>query len=184
MDDGAVWVFGYGSLMWDPGFVHDRREIARLPGYRRRFCLRSIHHRGTPEAPGLVLALDRQAGAACDGVAFRIPAEAAAQALQDLRARELVTSAYFETRVEVALAEGGSVRAIAYVVDPAHVQYCGGLSLEDQARIIATATGGRGRNADYLLATAAKLAELGLHDAELQWLADRVRQYLAQDTIS
>jgi glutathione-specific gamma-glutamylcyclotransferase len=184
MDDGALWVFGYGSLMWDPGFVHDRREIARLDGYRRGFCLRSVHHRGTPEAPGLVLALDRQAGAVCDGVAFRISPDHAPAALEELRAREMMTAAYLEIRMEVALAAGGAVTALAYVVDHAHDQYCGGLPLEDQARIIATATGRRGRNADYLIATAAKLAELGLHDPELQWLSDRVRHYLAQDTIS
>jgi len=184
MDDGAFWVFGYGSLMWDPGFEHERREIARLPDYRRGFCLRSIHHRGTPEAPGLVLALDRQAGAVCDGVAFLVPPDHAATALRDLRARELVSAAYLERRLEVTLAAGGSVTALAYVVDRDHDQYCGGLPLEDQARIIAGAVGGRGRNADYLMATAAKLADLGLHDPELQWLADRVRHYLAQDTIS
>lgn len=175
MDDGAIWVFGYGSLMWDPGFEHDRREIARLDGFRRGFCLRSIHHRGTPGAPGLVLALDRAAGASCDGVAFRIPPRAAPEALAVLRARELVTSAYHETRIPVAVASGARLEAITYVVDPGHVQYCGGLTLEEQARIIAMATGGRGRNADYLLATVAKLGELGLHDPELQWLADRVR---------
>jgi cation transport protein ChaC len=97
-----MWVFGYGSLVWNPGFDTAERVIARLPGYRRSFCMRSIHHRGTPEAPGLVLALDAVAGGACEGVALRAEADRAGEVLAYLRERELISSAYLERRLEVA----------------------------------------------------------------------------------
>lgn len=171
----ALWVFGYGSLIWNPEFPVAERQIARLSGWHRSFCMRSIHHRGTPEAPGLVLALDKAAGAHCDGVAFRVEpgAEEATRTL--LRARELISSAYLETTLEVTLRSTGRVvPALAFVIDAAHVQYCGGLALEEQARIIAAAIGGRGTNRDYLLATARHLADLGIADTDLDWLSSRV----------
>jgi cation transport protein ChaC len=170
-----MWVFGYGSLMWDPGFAHDATALARLEGFHRSFCMRSVHHRGTAEAPGLVLALDAAAGAACDGVALRVRAGTEDDTLAYLRERELVSAAYLETRQQVRLAGGAEVEAVTFVIDRAHGQYCGGLPLEEQAAIIARAVGGRGPNRDYLWNTAAHLAELGIADAELSWLADRVR---------
>lgn len=177
MDDseGRFWVFGYGSLMWEPGFEHGERAIARLDGWRRSFCMRSIHHRGTPEAPGLVLALDAAPDAVCHGVAFAVPVAAGDAVLGYLRARELISAAYLETVLPLALADGRRVQAVAYVIDPGHVQYCGGLPLAEQARIIARAQGGRGSNAAYLFNTAAHLAELGIEDPELTALAARVR---------
>lgn len=170
-----MWVFGYASLIWNPEFPVAERRVARLQGYRRRFCMRSIHHRGTPERPGLVLALEPHEGAACLGLGLKVAPGAEAETLRMLRARELVTAAYHEARLEIGFEEGGTAEAIAYVVDTAHPQYCGTLSLEAQARIIARAEGGRGPNAAYLAATAAHLAELGLADDELDWLAARVR---------
>lgn len=171
----AVWVFGYGSLIWNPGFSYGDAQIATLHGYRRSFCMRSIHHRGTVAQPGLVLALDRDEGAQCQGLAFEIPARIAPETLEYLRARELISAAYLETTQPVTLADGRAVRAVTYVIDRDHAQYCGGLPLEEQARIIAQAVGGRGPNAEYLINTAAHLARLGLHDPELAWLADRLR---------
>ena len=170
-----MWVFGYGSLIWHPEFPVAERHVARLSGWHRSFCMRSIHHRGSVAEPGLVLALDRAEGAHCDGVAFRVEAGAEAATLTTLRERELVSSAYLEEWVEVTLADGRRVRALAYVIDPAHDQYCGGLSLEEQARIILHATGGRGPNRDYLFSTAEHLGALGIADADLDWLAARVR---------
>ena len=170
-----VWVFAYGSLIWDPGFAWSDRRIARLSGFRRSFCMRSIHHRGTPERPGLVLALDAAPEAECRGIAFELDGRVAEETLEYLRARELVSAAYLETVQRVDLAGGGTVAAVAYVIDRDHAQYCGGLPLEDQARIIAAATGGRGPNADYLHNTATHLAALGLPDADLAWLSDRVK---------
>ncbi|MGY6549791.1 MAG: gamma-glutamylcyclotransferase [Roseinatronobacter sp.] len=173
-DTDPVWIFGYGSLIWDPGFAYSSRQIARLSGYRRSFCMRSIHHRGTEALPGLVLALDRAPGQ-CEGVAFELPRRIAEESLEYLRARELISAAYLEVSVALDLADGRRVDAVTYVIDPAHDQYCAGLSLEDQAQIIARATGGRGPNCAYLFNTAAHLAELGLSDPDLDWLAGRVR---------
>ncbi|WP_136645660.1 gamma-glutamylcyclotransferase [Tabrizicola sp. YIM 78059] len=171
---GSLWVFGYGSLIWDPGFPVAEQRIGRVAGWHRSFCMRSIHHRGTAVNPGLVLALDRADGASCQGIAFRVVPGAEAEALAGLRERELVSSAYLETVLRVET-EAGPVEALTYVIDPDHVQYCGRLDLDEQARIIARAHGGRGPNRDYLWATAAHLAELGISDPDLEWLARRVR---------
>ncbi|TVP71336.1 MAG: gamma-glutamylcyclotransferase [Rhodobacteraceae bacterium] len=170
-----LWIFGYGSLIWEPGFAYASRQIARLEGYQRSFCMRSIHHRGTVVHPGLVLALDEGQGP-CHGVAFEIPGRIAEESLEYLRARELISAAYLERRVAVTLCDGRSVEAVTYVIDRHHDQYCAGLALEDQARIIATAVGGRGTNADYLRNTAIHLAELGLRDPQLDWLSMRVQE--------
>ncbi|MFV0361281.1 gamma-glutamylcyclotransferase [Tropicimonas sp.] len=174
-----LWVFGYGSLIWHPGFPVAERSVARLAGYRRSFCMSSIHHRGTEEKPGLVLALDHGSGASCDGVAFRVAPGAERETVASLRERELISSAYLEEMVDLSLCDGRRVLSLAYVVDRDHVQYCGGLPLEEQARIIARAVGGRGPNTEYLYNTAGHLAELGLADAELDWLAERVRALAA-----
>jgi cation transport protein ChaC len=170
-----MWVFGYGSLIWNPDFPVAERQIARASDWHRSFCMRSIHHRGSVEAPGLVLALDKAAGAVCDGVAFRVQPGAEAATLAALRERELISSAYLERWLPLRLADGQELLALVYVIDPHHDQYCGGLPLEDQAQIIAHAVGGRGPNRDYLFATADHLAELGIADADLTWLAARVR---------
>ena len=170
-----MWVFGYGSLVWNPGFDVREKVIATLPGYHRSFCMRSIHHRGTEEKPGLVLALDEDAHATCQGVAFAVADGAEDTTLAYLRERELISSAYLEKHLEIRLADGRHVEAVTYVVDPHHVQYCGGLALEEQARIIANAVGGRGPNDEYLYNTASHLSELGLHDDDLEWLTARVR---------
>lgn len=175
MDRSTLWVFGYGSLIWDPGFDFTERRLARLDGFRRSFCMRSVHYRGTAQAPGLVLALDRAEGASCHGVAYAVPAAARDDTLSYLRKRELVSYAYLETFQSVALDGQGQVEALTYIIDPAHDQYCGGLSLEEQADIIARAAGGRGPNRDYLLNTAAHLSDLGINDDEIDWLVQRVR---------
>ncbi|MCC5964664.1 MAG: gamma-glutamylcyclotransferase [Natronohydrobacter sp.] len=170
----SLWIFGYGSLIWEPGFAYQSRQIARLEGYHRSFCMRSIHHRGTVDSPGLVLALDEGPGG-CEGVAFEIPARIAEESLEYLRARELISAAYLERHAPVTLQDGRAVEAVTYVIDPEHDQYCAGLTLEEQAQIIARAAGGRGPNCAYLFNTAAHLAELGLCDPDLDWLAARVR---------
>ncbi|MCX8508449.1 MAG: gamma-glutamylcyclotransferase [Rhodobacteraceae bacterium] len=175
MTDTRLWVFGYGSLMWDPGFAFVERQAARLDGWHRSFCMKSIHYRGTPAVPGLVLALDEAAGAACAGVAFGVAADQAEVVLAYLHRRELVSDAYLERRLPVTLADGRQVQAVTYVIDHDHPQYCAGLALEDQATIIARSAGQTGTNADYLWNTTAHLAALGLADPELDWLSERVR---------
>lgn len=172
----SMWVFGYGSLLWNPGFEVSQSVIGTLPDYARSFCMRSIHHRGTQEAPGLVLALDQQSGKACEGVALQVMAGHEDATLAYLRERELISSAYVERELAVHLADGRTVTALVYVIDEAHEQYCGGLGLEEQAQIIAHAVGGRGPNTEYLYNTADHLVSVGLHDPALEWLAARVRE--------
>lgn len=172
---GEMWVFGYGSLLWNPGFDATESVRATLRGYHRSFSMRSIHHRGTQEDPGLVLALDAVADGHCSGVALRVADGTQDATLAYLRERELISSAYLEKVLALDLEDGRRVDALAYVIDPDHVQYCGGLALEEQARIIARAHGGRGPNAEYLYNTAAHLHQLGIGDADLDWLCARVR---------
>jgi cation transport protein ChaC len=170
----TMWVFGYGSLLWNPGFDVAEEVSATLSGYARSFCMRSIHHRGTDEAPGLVLALDAAAAAVCNGVALRVAPGTEDATLDYLRERELVSSAYLERMLNITLAGGQNVTAVTYVIDPDHVQYCGGLALEEQAQIIAHAVGGRGPNCEYLFNTADHLHTLGVADPDLDWLSRRV----------
>ena len=174
----SLWVFGYGSLLWNPGFEVEDSRIATLNGYARSFCMLSIHHRGTEEDPGLVLALDKSEGGSCTGVALKAAAGTEETTLAMLRERELISSAYYEAVLPVAFEDGAQIEAVSYVIDPAHRQYCS-YSLEDQAQIIARAVGGRGPNTEYLHNTAAHLAQIGIEDADLTWLSQRVRQLRA-----
>lgn len=175
----ALWVFGYGSLIWNPGFEPVETVLATAHGYQRSFCMRSIHHRGTVENPGLVLALDTTDASTCDGLALRVEDSQADAVLTMLRERELVSSAYYEANIPLAAADGRKLDAVTYVVDRDHDQYCLGLSLEEQAQIIAKAVGGRGPNTEYLWNTAELLIKLGIRDTDLDWLAARVRQLKA-----
>jgi cation transport protein ChaC len=169
-----MWVFGYGSLLWNPEFEPVEQVRADLPGYRRSFCMRSIHHRGTPEDPGLVLALDAaEAADACAGLALRVHEGEAEHVLQELRARELISSAYVEKWVDLPMADGRISRAVTYVVDRGHAQYCL-YALDQQAEIIAGAVGARGPNPEYLFKTADMLRDLGIPDPQLDYLAKKV----------
>ncbi len=169
-----MWVFGYGSLLWNPGFDPVDQVRADLTGYLRSFCMLSIHHRGTPENPGLVLALDEGVGH-CSGMALRVQDAQAEQVLAELRERELISSAYIEKWIPLELKDGQTVEAVTYVVDRNHEQYCQ-KSLEEQAHIIAGATGGRGPNVDYLQNTAELLHRLDIPDPDLDWLSARVHE--------
>ncbi|MBO9397790.1 gamma-glutamylcyclotransferase [Shimia sp. R9_1] len=168
-----MWVFGYGSLLWNPGFEVAEQAVARLDGWHRSFCMRSIHHRGTVEHPGLVLALDAEVGAHCQGLALKVAEGHEARTLEYLRERELISSAYLERNLPLTLTDGRVVEAVTYVIDPEHVQYCH-LPLAEQAAIISTAVGGRGPNTEYLHNTANHLFELGIEDADLAWLSREV----------
>ena len=180
-----IWIFGYGSLMWRPDFPFIERARATVDGYHRSFCIRSTHHRGTNERPGLVLGLDR--GRTCTGIAYRIAAEHATDVIGYLRQRELIYGVYRETSVSVRLdREGPSslgtegfigadcgigppshIRALAYVVERGHPSYAGRLPLEQQARIIRAAHGSSGDNLDYLFNTVRLLGELGIREPDL-----------------
>jgi len=180
----GFWVFGYGSLMWSPGFDFLERREAVLTGFRRAFALESVHYRGTPDRPGLVLGLDWAPGHQCTGVAFRVCPTRDADVRSYLHERELVSYAYFEVVYPVRMitpSEDGAHRvdALCYVLDRSHRQYRGDLSLERQADIIAHAAGPRGTNADYLHATVAHLRACGIEDAELTRLDGMVSARLA-----
>ncbi|MFK7879257.1 gamma-glutamylcyclotransferase [Roseobacter sp.] len=175
----TMWVFGYGSLLWNPGFDVAERCVGTLPGYARSFCMRSIHHRGTETEPGLVLALDEEPAHVCEGVALAVATGHEAQTLIYLRERELISSAYLERELDIDLVDGRRVKALCYVINPEHVQYCGGMPLEEQAQIIAKAKGGMGPNTEYLFNTTAHLTDIGLHDPDLEWLSQRVRHLTA-----
>jgi glutathione-specific gamma-glutamylcyclotransferase len=166
-DLSNLWVFAYGSLIWRPGFDFAERQLARLDGFRRCFSMTSIHYRGTPEVPGLVLSLDSDSTGRCDGIAYRVEEASAPAVLDYLRERELISYAYVERQVQVSLSDGRIVPALAYVSNPGHPQYCGGLDLAEQAAMIARASGSMGANADYLRSTVASLETLGLHDPDL-----------------
>lgn len=168
---GGLWIFGYGSLMWDPGFAVAESAIARLEGYRRSFCMWSLHYRGTPQAPGLVLALEKEPGGHCTGLALRAVPGTEAATLAALRDRELISYAYGEATLEVDLPDGRRVQALGYVINPGGPQHARGLSLERQAEIIAHASGARGSNRDYLLSTYHHLRDLGVDDPDMAWLA-------------
>lgn len=172
----TMWVFGYGSLLWNPGFVPAEAVTATLSGYHRSFCMLSIHHRGSVEKPGLVLALD-EADTECTGVAFRVEETEEDRVLADLRARELISSAYLEKHVPLALEDGREVEALAYVISRAHEQYCQ-FDLETQAQMIARSVGGRGPNPEYLFNTAAHLVQMGIEDPDMDWLVARVREIM------
>src|SRR6202046_462272 len=133
-ENGELWVFGYGSLMWRPGFAYLERMPARLIGLHRSLCVFSYVHRGTPEKPGLVLGLDR--GGMCRGITFRVAAAKRKKTIPYLRGREQVTSVYLETvrRIELEDEARRQVRALTYVVDRGHVQYAGRLSVEQSRR--------------------------------------------------
>ena len=179
-EQNPLWVFGYASLMWQPGFPIAESRLATLTGYARSFCMASIHHRGTVAAPGLVLALDSDETTQCEGLALRVEAGAEEKTIAYLRERELVSSAYVERLLRAHLRDGTEITTLAYVVDRDHVQYVPDFSLEEQARIIAKAVGGRGPNTEYLWNTADRLKDLNLNDPDLEWLSDRVRT-LAKD---
>jgi cation transport protein ChaC len=171
--EGNLHVFAYGSLIWRPGFRHAGAEPALLRGLHRRFCLWSHRYRGTPERPGLVLGLDR--GGLCRGLAFRVPAADAAAVLAYLDERELPDGAeqvYLRRLLPVRLAASGrSVRAVAYVANRRCRLYCGRLSAEAAAAVIAEARGEAGSNRDYLLNTIAHLRAIGVRDAGLERIA-------------
>lgn len=161
-----LWIFAYGSLIWSPDFSPAEARRARLPGYARRFCLRSTEYRGTPEAPGLVLGLVPDDGA-CEGVALRVPDEARRSVLRAVRRREMSSGVYEEIRPLVHLDDGRSVSAVAFAARPQHRDFVS-LPIQEKAGIIRRAAGNRGPNLDYLLLTERRLSEMGVEDAYLR----------------
>jgi glutathione-specific gamma-glutamylcyclotransferase len=170
-----LWVFGYGSLMWRPGFDFLERVPARLIGLHRALCVYSFVHRGTPERPGLVLGLDR--GGMCRGIAFRVAAKAREKTIDYLRAREQVTTVYLETvrRIELEEEARRQVRALCFTVDRSHVQYAGRLSLADCVHHVRQGHGSSGPNRDYVIETVQALEALGYRETDLHLIAQRLK---------
>ncbi|MES2340735.1 MAG: gamma-glutamylcyclotransferase [Pseudomonadota bacterium] len=168
------WVFGYGSLMWRPGFDYVERQGATLHGRRRAFCIYSVHHRGTYERPGLVLGL--APGGAVRGAAYRVDEAAWSETYAYLREREQPTETYVESAAFVRLADGRRVETLVFLSDTGHPQWAGALSLERQAELIAGATGLSGRNVDYLRDLVEHLREEGVHDVVMSRLLGMVDQ--------
>lgn len=169
-----MWVFGYGSLMWNPGFPVAESATARLMGWHRALCIRSFHHRGTEARPGLVLGLDR--GGSCIGRVIRAEPGTEDDTLAYLRARELISGVYNEVMRPVRLMDGSgrSVEALVYVARRDHEQYAGSLPREEILARVRAAHGKAGPNADYVVATADHLTGLGLVDPVLHWLRPRL----------
>jgi glutathione-specific gamma-glutamylcyclotransferase len=167
-----LWVFGYGSLIWKPEFDFDRRVPARVFGYHRKLCLRSIKYRGTPEQPGVVAGLDR--GGSCAGVAYRLPAAVAHRQLPTLWEREMFMGSYAGRWLQAQRLDGrGTVRALAFVVVRSGCNYCGGMRETDLLHVLATAHGIYGSSLDYLQRTVRALHADGLRDPHLERLLAR-----------
>ncbi len=165
MDD--FWVFGYGSLMWRPGFNYLEAQKSRLFGYRRALCIYSYVHRGTREKPGLVLGLDR--GGSCMGMVFRVDGLQREPVMAYLRERELVTNVYLERSASVHLYDGRRVKAVCYVADRHHQQFAGSLGVNEAADRVSVSQGGSGHNVDYVASTVEHLREMDIRD---HWLED------------
>ena len=167
------WVFGYGSLMWRPGFQYLERTAAWHQGRRRAFCIYSVHHRGTPERPGLVLGLAK--GGATRGMAYRVAETDWPATYAYLLEREQPTETYVEGVVDLTLEDDRRIRSLAFLSDETHPQWAGDLSLEAQADLIAGASGLSGRNIDYLRDLIDHLREAGVVDNDMDHLLQMVQ---------
>jgi len=166
---GGFWVFGYGSLMWQPGFPHEESQPARVHGYHRALCLWSWRYRGSRETPGLVLGLDR--GGSCPGMAFRVPRRHREQALRLLDDREMGNRSYRPLMLPARLADGRRVRLLTFVISRDNPQYAGKLEFARIVEVVHHAYGERGPNRDYVLNTVDHLAAMGFPCARLRAVA-------------
>lgn len=166
------WVFGYGSLMWNPGFATPETLGARLHGWHRAFCIYSEHYRGTPHRPGLILGL--LPGGSCRGIAHRLPMREYDHVRRYLRVREIENDGVYEEDIRpIHLADGRTVAALVYLADRKHRQFAGTLAMTTALRLIRQGNGASGSNLDYVRHTQARLAALGLRDRALDELARR-----------
>jgi cation transport protein ChaC len=178
-----LWIFGYGSLMWRPGFVYEESSRALLEGAHRELCCYSFIHRGTRAAPGLVLGLDK--GGRCEGMAFRVPPRLDLDTRHYLKRRENMNNVYAAVKRPVRLIDGSgrTVLALCFIMDRHHRQYTGLLPLETQAAIVRRSFGRAGPNIDYVVNTVQHLRQLGVHDARLEPLMARLGHSVIKDCI-
>ena len=167
---GDLWIFGYGSLMWSPGFRARRKSVALARGYHRAMCILSHRYRGTPRKPGLVMGLCH--GGSCWGMAFQVPEARVRRVLAALWRREMLNKVYKPSLIPVTVAPGRRVRALAFVADPAHPQFVRELDLHGRARLVAQGIGQRGPCLDYIRNTLEHMLALGLDDPHLSRVLD------------
>ena len=172
-DNEHFWVFGYGSLMWNPGFEFVEVTQAKIDNFHRSPCIYSWVHRGTRERPGIVLGLAH--GGVCNGMAYRVSKKLQNKTLDYLRARELVTNVYLETTQTIALRSGEQVDAVTYIVDTQHEQYAGKLSFEKLIDQIKGASGRSGPNEGYFIDTAVQLEKMKIDDELMQRISTTLR---------
>ena len=178
--DEDVWVFGYGSLVWNPGFHFVESRVAHLHGWHRSFCFWSRMGRGSPERPGLMMGL--MPGGTCRGIAYRIARSQADTEVRALFMREMMGTAYRTRWVNVTTEhEHGPVRAITFTANKAHATFCGRLPIEETARYVATGRGKIGCSRDYLDNTVRHLEALGIHDRGLKKLHALVEKIAAAE---
>lgn len=163
---GDLWIFGYGSLMWSPGFSYRQQALGRIHGYHRALCILSTRYRGTKRKPGLVMGLCR--GGSCWGMAFRVHAGRVRHALARLWLREMPRRVYAPRLLDVRLASGRQVRALAFLADPTHPAYVRELDLHGRARLVAQGIGQRGLCVDYIGNTLDHMRALGVNDPHLE----------------
>ena len=168
-DRHNIYIFAYGSMMWDPLFVPVKRHAARLEGYRRNFCVWSLVARGTPEYPGLALGLEEHTDASCDGIVYQLNSLSTEVDLEATWRREMYTAIYQPIWIDVET-DVGKLQAISFVVDREHPQYAAGLNRDEAASIIASGEGENGSCSDYFLNTARELAAIGCIDSQIDAL--------------
>lgn len=173
-EKAEFWVFGYGSLMWNPGFAYEERVAALLHGSHRAFCVYSTRYRGTQDAPGVVLGLDR--GGSCHGFAFRVHPAHVGEVRAYLQHREMLNGVYREVMHRLRLADGRQVRALSYIVRRDHRQYTGRLDRAALLTLIRQGAGQMGHCTDYVLNTLQTLEAHGVHDHALSWLNHALRE--------
>ncbi len=174
--NGDIWIFGYGSLMWNPDFPHEETRPALLRGYHRALCIQSVEYRGTVECPGLVFGLNR--GGSCRGLAFRVLEKNAPEVMKYLYQREMVTGVYRPLWRTIETRAGSSKHAVTayiFVADVTHSQYTGRLSDEDAVKLIVQGHGKAGPCIDYLTNTYDHLMELDIHDRTLGRIIEMVK---------
>ncbi|MEM1364151.1 MAG: gamma-glutamylcyclotransferase [Pseudomonadota bacterium] len=176
-DMEEMWVFGYGSLMWRPGFEYVEVKHARLHGLHRRLCIYSHVHRGTPERPGLVLGLDQ--GGSCQGMVFRVEKTLQTEVLAYLREREMMNKVYYESIRRVRCDDGTVVKALCYCAVRDHAQFAPSMGMDATVRQVLGAVGQSGRNEDYVISTVEKIKAMGARDPSLERVADALRKAIA-----
>ncbi|WP_299004404.1 gamma-glutamylcyclotransferase [uncultured Shewanella sp.] len=168
LKDKPLWIFAYGSLMWNPTFHFEHVEPCILKGYHRQFCIRDVIARGTSAQPALMLGIEQ--GGECQGLGYQISPKKVNKELEILWNREMLTGVYVPTWVDIVLSSKEKVSALTFTMNPTHPNYLPGLSLEQVDQFVATASGPLGRNCDYLFQLVERLQELDLEDEAMSQL--------------